>query len=152
VIFVTLGTNHDPFTRLVDGLAALPGDELVVQHGHSPAPPGVAEAVDFLPFADLLDRIRAADVVITHAGVGSILLCLRNGRTPLVVPRRRVHGEHVDDHQVELTSALDEAGKVVPVWDVAELPRLVAAAPPPIEPQPPAEGALHRAVRAALVA
>jgi UDP-N-acetylglucosamine transferase subunit ALG13 len=152
VIFVTLGTHHDPFTRLVDALAALPGEELVVQHGHSPAPPGVAEAVRFLPFAELLDRITAADVVVTHAGVGSILLCLRNGRTPLVVPRRRAHGEHVDDHQVELTSALEEAGKVVPVWDVAELPRLVADAPPPAEPRPAEEGRLHAAVRAALAA
>jgi UDP-N-acetylglucosamine transferase subunit ALG13 len=150
VIFVTLGTHHDPFTRLIDGLAALPADELVVQHGHSPAPPGVAEAVEFLAFADMLERIRAADVVVTHAGVGSILLCLRNGRTPLVVPRRRAHGEHVDDHQVELTSALADAGKVVPVWNVADLPRLVADAPPPAEPQPPREGPLHRAVKQAL--
>ena len=150
MIFVTLGTHHDPFNRLIDGLAALPGDELVVQHGHSPAPPGVLEAMEFLPFAEMLDRIRAADVVVTHAGVGSILLSLRNGRTPLVVPRRRVHGEHVDDHQVELTSALADAGKVIPVWNVADLPRLVADAPPPAAPQPPREGELHRAVRAAL--
>jgi UDP-N-acetylglucosamine transferase subunit ALG13 len=150
VIFVTLGTHHDPFPRLVDALGALPGDQLVVQHGHSAAPPHAARTMRFLPFAQMLDEIRAADVVVTHAGVGSILLSLRNGRTPLVVPRRHVHGEHVDDHQVELTSALAEAGKVVPVWDVADLPALVADAPPPREREPPREGPLHRAVRDAL--
>ena len=31
MIFVTLGTHHDPFTRVVDALASLPADDLVVQ-------------------------------------------------------------------------------------------------------------------------
>ena len=152
MIFVTVGTHHDPFGRLIDALAGLPADELVVQHGHSPAPARAREAVAFLPFEELVERIRAADVVITHAGVGSILLALREGRTPLVVPRRRAHGEHVDDHQVEFTAALADAGKVVPVWDVARLPELVARAPAAADPRPPVEGELQRAVRAALVA
>ncbi len=152
MIFVIVGTHHDPFPRLINGLSALPPDDLVVQYGHSPAPRAAAEVIDFLPFADMVERIRAADVVVTHAGVGSILLCLRNGRTPLVVPRRRRHGEHVDDHQVELTEALAERAKVVPVWNVGDLPRLVTTAPAPTGPRPPEPGPFHDAVRAALTA
>ena len=152
MIFVTLGTHHDPFPRLLHGVGALPSDELVVQYGHSARPHAAAEAIDFLPFADMVERIRAADVVVTHAGVGSILLCLRSGRTPLVVPRLRRHEEHVDDHQVELTQALAERGRVIPVWDVDDLPDLVAAAPAPTDPRPPKPGSLHDAVRAALTA
>jgi UDP-N-acetylglucosamine transferase subunit ALG13 len=134
----------------VDALEALPSRDLVLQHGHSAPPPGVGRSVDFLPFAEMVEQIRTADVVITHAGVGSILMCLRNGRKPLVVPRMRRHGEHVDDHQVELTRALGERDQVIPVWAVADLPKLVAAAPPPGEPHPPAGGPLHDAVRRAL--
>ena len=78
-----------------------------------------------------MEHIRVADVVVTHAGVGSILTCLRLGRTPLVVPRQSRFGEHVDDHQVELTRALADDGKVIPVWDVADLPALVESAPAP---------------------
>ena len=152
MIFVTLGTHHDPFPRLVGALDALPAGELVVQHGHSPRPEHAAETVDFLPFADMIERIRAADVVITHAGVGSILLCLRHGRTPLVVPRRQQFGEHVDDHQVELTRALAERGRVIAVWDVADLANLVATAPAATEPRSPQPGTLHEAVRGALYA
>ena len=96
--------------------------------------------------------IVSLNVVITHAGVGSILLCLRNGRKPLVVPRMHRFGEHVDDHQVELTRALGERDQVIPVWDVRELPRLVAEAPAPTAPRLPTARPLHEAVRRALYA
>lgn len=152
MIFVTLGTHHDPFSRLIDGLDALPAADLIVQYGHSLPPREASSTADFLPFADMVERIRRADAVITHAGVGSILLCLRNGHVPLVVPRQRRHGEHVDDHQVELTRALAERRTVIPVWDVADLPDLVATAPAPAGPQPVVPGPLHQAVSAALAA
>jgi len=150
VIFATLGTHHDPFPRLIEGLEALDGSRLVVQHGHSPAPARAAETVPFLPVADMIERIQTADVVVTHAGVGSILTCVRHGHTPLVVPRQHSLGEHVDDHQVELTRALAKDGKVIPVWDVAELPELVAVAPLPPAPSAEANADFHRAIREAL--
>lgn len=151
MIFVTVGTHPAPFTRLIDALGALPADELVVQYGHSPAPVGVREAVDFLGFGDVLDRIRAADAVVMHAGVGSILLARREGHLPIVVPRLHRAGEHVDDHQVELTEALAAERRVIPVWETRELAAAVATAPPRGEPRPPAPGPLHDAVRAALL-
>ena len=150
MIFVTLGTHHDPFPRLIEGLQALDGDELVVQYGHSPAPLHAAETNQFLPFESLIEQIRTADVVVTHAGVGSILTCLRLGRTPLVVPRQSRFGEHVDDHQVELTRALADDRKVIPVWDLDDLPRLVDVAPPPAAFNNAANDGFHQAVREAL--
>ena len=151
MIFVTIGTHHDPFPRLIERLAALDGEELVVQYGHNPAPAHAAKAVDFMTFAELEKHVQQADTVVTHAGVGSILTCLRNGRTPVVVPRQCNLGEHVDDHQVELTRALADQGKVIPVWDTAELPQLVAAAPAPAPALTPAGGEFHEALRAALL-
>jgi UDP-N-acetylglucosamine transferase subunit ALG13 len=150
LIFVTLGTHHDPFPRLIEGLQALDGHELVVQYGHSPAPLVATETTQFLPFEDLMEQIRAAHVVVTHAGVGSILTCLRLGRTPLVVPRQSRFGEHVDDHQVELTRALADERKVIPVWDIADLPRLVEVARPPAVLDNRANDPFHQAVRDAL--
>ena len=151
MIFVTVGTHHQPFARLIDALAALPDDELVVQHGHSPAPAAVREAVAFLSFREIAERMRSADVVVTHAGVGSILLARREGHTPVVVPRLHRHGEHVDDHQVELTEALAGRGAVIPVWEAQELAPAVADAPRRSEPRPPVAGPLHEAVRDALL-
>ena len=151
MIFVTVGTHRAPFARLMEALGALPAHELVVQHGYSPPPPGVREAVDFLGFGDVLDRIRAADVVVMHAGVGSILLARREGHLPIVVPRLHRRGEHVDDHQVELTEALAVEGQVIPAWETTDLAAAVAFVPPRGAPRPPSAGPLHHAVRAVML-
>jgi UDP-N-acetylglucosamine transferase subunit ALG13 len=58
-----------------------------------------------VPAAEMAQAIRDADVVVAHAGTGIALMALENGRCPVLVPRRRLHGEHVDDHQ--LTIALE---------------------------------------------
>lgn len=152
MIFVTVGTHHQPFGRLLDAVGALSDDQIIVQHGHSPAPAGVALAVPFLTFAEMEERMLTADVVVTHAGVGSILLALRCGHTPVVVPRLRRHGEHVDDHQAELAGALAQRGEVVVVDDLARLGPALATPPPRRPASNISEGALHRAVRAALLA
>ena len=129
MIFVTVGTHADPFQRLLDALAVLDGSELVVQHGNGTPPPGIDQAEAFMPFDRMLECFRAAEKVITHAGVGSILCASREGHVPLVVPRRPELGEHVDGHQAELTRALGARGSVIPVWDTEELPALLAAVP-----------------------
>ncbi|MBA3867343.1 MAG: hypothetical protein H0X42_13545 [Solirubrobacterales bacterium] len=83
-----------------------------------------------MPFDAMLECFREADVVITHAGVGSILCARSEGHVPLVVPRRHDLGEHVDEHQAELTRALAARGGVVAVWETANLAAAGAAAPP----------------------
>jgi CelD/BcsL family acetyltransferase involved in cellulose biosynthesis/UDP-N-acetylglucosamine transferase subunit ALG13 len=152
VIFVILGTHRQPFARLIDALETLPSEALVVQYGHSPAPGAALRAVPFMPFSEVLEEIGAADVVVTHAGVGSILCATRAGHTPVVVPRLKRHGEHVDDHQVELTAALAERGMVLPAWDMEHLAEAVRAVPPRRQPDAEAERPIHSAVRAELAA
>jgi len=70
VIFATVGTHAQPFTRFLSALASLE-DDVIVQYGHNPPPEGVSEAVAFMPFDVLNGHMREADVVVTHAGVGS---------------------------------------------------------------------------------
>jgi UDP-N-acetylglucosamine transferase subunit ALG13 len=150
LIFVTVGTHHDPFERLLGALGELDGSELVVQYGPGAPPPGVARAEAYLPFEQMVEYFREAEKVITHAGVGSILCARREGHTPLVVPRRHDLGEHVDEHQAELTRALAARGSVVAVWDLAELPTLLAEVPPRRAVTAAVEPPLCPSVRAAL--
>ncbi len=150
MIFVTVGTHHDPFARLLDALGQLDPAELVVQYGPGQPPPGVARAEAFMPFEQMVELFGEAEKVVTHAGVGSILLARREGHTPVVVPRRHDLGEHVDEHQAELTRALAARGTVVPVYDLAELGQIVAAAPPRRPPAESVEPPLCPSVRAAL--
>jgi UDP-N-acetylglucosamine transferase subunit ALG13 len=131
VILVTVGTNEARFDRLLEALDGLgEEEELLVQHGPSPVRPPGARCVDFLPFDELTAEMRRARVVVTHAGVGSTIASLLNGRIPVVVPRLARFGEAVDDHQVPFGRRLHEAGLVRFVEDPADLPAAVAG---PIE-------------------
>lgn len=151
MIFVTLGTHHQPFQRLLEALTEFDPEQIVVQYGPGSPPPGVRLAEAYMPFDEMLRNFEAAEGVITHAGVGSILCAKRAGHVPLVVPRQHALGEHVDDHQAELTKALEARGAVVAVWDVGRLRELADDAfarrrPAGAMPEP----ALCPSVRAAL--
>ncbi len=151
MIFVTVGTHQQPFDRLLEALETLDGEELIVQHGPGKAPANAAHAEAFMPFDRIIDLLGRADRVITHAGVGSIICARRAGHLPLVVPRRHDLGEHVDDHQAELTRSLEARGAVIPVWDVGELSTALASAPPRGPSSEPSDPQLCGAVRAALL-
>jgi len=48
------------------------------------------------------------DVVISHAGVGTAVDLLELGISPVLLPRRAEHGEHVDDHQLQIGTMLGD--------------------------------------------
>lgn len=131
MIFVTVGTNEAPFDRLLRALDELPGgEELVVQHGASGVRPQAARCLPFVPFDELVWHVRLARAVVMHAGVGSIMVALANGKRPVVVPRLARHGEAVDDHQVELATRLGAAGLVTVAEDAAQLRAALEAGTP----------------------
>jgi UDP-N-acetylglucosamine transferase subunit ALG13 len=133
VILVTAGTLHFPFERLLGALGDLPDDEELVVQSRAAGPlPAQARHVEDLPFDELAGLIRDARVVVCHAGVGSILTALENGKRPVTMPRLARYGEAVDDHQLPFARRLAEAGLVTLVEDPDELKAAIAspAAPP----------------------
>ena len=102
-------------------------EPVVVQHGPSALRPTGATCVDYVSFDRFVELVQEARVVVTHAGVGSILVTLMNGKRPVVVPRRADLGEHVDDHQLELSRRLAAIGVVTLVENVVDLQRALEA-------------------------
>ena len=134
MILVTVGTLHFPFERLMRAVDELPGDEELIVQSRAPGTrPVRARWVEDLPYEQLVAEIRRARVVVCHAGVGSILTVLTNGKRPIVVPRLGRYGEAVDDHQLAFGRRLADDGLVTLVEDPAELAAAVAA--PPDEPK-----------------
>jgi UDP-N-acetylglucosamine transferase subunit ALG13 len=138
LIFATLGTHHQPFDRFIRVALAIARDEqLVIQHGHTaPVPTGPSvQWHRWLAPDQMAALMRAADVVITHAGVATIVDALRAGHRPIVVPRRHHLGEHVDDHQLQIVGALEELGIVTRVHEgvagAQDPAATVVAWPPP---------------------
>jgi UDP-N-acetylglucosamine transferase subunit ALG13 len=117
LVFVTVGTDHHPFDRLVrwvDGWLADGGAtsaRCLVQTGRSEAPQ-VAEATDYLTYDEMRRAVDEAVAVVTHGGPGSIALSTSLGKRPIVVPRRKSLGEHVDDHQVAFARRIAQAGRI----------------------------------------
>jgi len=116
---VTLGTAQEfPFRRLLEALVPLLGPGGVLET--DPSEPlrtlwqTGGTSVDGLPVAarpwlgadDLGRALAEADVVVTHAGVGSALAALGAGRCPVLVPREVARGEVGDDHQEQLAREL----------------------------------------------
>lgn len=148
MIFATCGSSPIAFDRMMLALEALPADELIVQHGPSPAPP-CAEAYPFLPFGRMVELMEQVDIVVSHAGVGSIMCALQAGHMPIVFPRLKRHSETVDDHQAELAAALSVRGTVLVATTQQELLHAVQTVPPRTG-QVAFSSSLPRAVRAAI--
>jgi UDP-N-acetylglucosamine transferase subunit ALG13 len=129
MILVTTGTNGSPFDRLLREIGNIKVDEeIVVQHGPSALRPANATCVEYVRFPELVRLVRESRLVISHGGVGSILVATINGKHPLVVPRLARYGEVVDDHQHDLARRLERAQAVTLVEDPRRLPEIVQTA------------------------
>ncbi|MFN8234359.1 MAG: sulfotransferase [Actinomycetota bacterium] len=121
-VFVTVGTDHHPFDRIVDWVDSWlahgsRGVACFIQYGTSKAP-SFADGDRLVPHGEMSQRLATADVVVCHGGPGTILNSLRAGTKPIVLPRRADLGEHVDDHQRRFARRLQAAGLI----EVAETP------------------------------
>jgi UDP-N-acetylglucosamine transferase subunit ALG13 len=133
MIFVSVGTHEAPFDRMLRAVDDLELDEqIVVQHGPSHVRCEGAVESEYLSFDEVVDYIREARAVVMHAGVGSVMISLANGKRPIVMARLQRHGEHVDDHQLELARRLEANGLVTLVEDSAALAKALGrdAEPP----------------------
>jgi UDP-N-acetylglucosamine transferase subunit ALG13 len=109
LVFVTVGTDHHRFERLMDWIeewsARNPGARLVVQHGTARAVDG-AECSAFLPPERFRALLADAAAVVCPGGPGAIMETRAAGLRPIVVPRRGDLGEHVDNHQLAFSRFL----------------------------------------------
>lgn len=140
LLFVSVGTDHHPFDRLLgwvrDWSREHPGWDLQVQHGRS-ADPGAGTGFAFCDHDRLQELLGLADAVVSHGGPATITEARRYGHVPVVVPRDPTLGEHVDGHQQAFARRLGAAGLVhlaqTRAEFVAALDGVTAAPPTPAE-------------------
>lgn len=116
-VVVVVGTDHHPFGRLIGwvndwlGLHPEQATGFFVQSGTARVTP----ACPWSPFLDIdqLDvLLDQADVIVCHGGPASISNAWLRGQVPIVVPRLRRLGEHVDDHQLDFCLKVAELGRI----------------------------------------
>jgi UDP-N-acetylglucosamine transferase subunit ALG13 len=103
MIFVTVGTQlpFDRLIRAVDDWAALhPNVPVVAQVNEGRHVPRHLRAVPGLAPAQFAHHFAAAQVVVAHAGMGTIISALEAGKPLVLLPRLATLGEHRNDHQL----------------------------------------------------
>ena len=51
--------------------------------------------------ADYARAVAGAELVVAHAGMGSVITAGEHGKPIVLLPRRAAAGEHTNDHQVD---------------------------------------------------
>ena len=104
LIFLTVGTQG-PFDRLVrtvdEWIGAHPEIEAFGQIGDAEYRPANFETTEWMDPAGFDRRLADCELVVAHAGMGTILTALENARPIVILPRRAAFGEHRNDHQVD---------------------------------------------------
>lgn len=119
MIFVTVGTHEQPFNRLIEAVDRMKAgnvisDDVIIQIGYSTYEPKFCEWQKLYPYNKMLELVKQARIVITHGGPSSFIMPLQMGKVPIVVPRQKKYGEHINDHQVEFCKAVEErSGNII---------------------------------------
>ena len=131
MIFVTIGSMF-PFDRLIrvmDAWAlANPGQEVLAQIGDGAYEPKYTKFVRRLSQSDFGSTVARATLIVSHAGMGTVITAGRAGRPMVLLPRHQEWGEHTTDHQIATADWLSgKAGIHVAATD-ADLPAAILAA------------------------
>ncbi len=128
MILVTVG-GQMPFDRLVAAVDAWagsrPGADVLAQIGPTRLAPRNIRWVHLFDPDEFRRRVEEAELVVGHAGMGTILTALELGRPVVVMPRRGDLRETRNDHQFATAARLAERGLVHVARDAAELAALL---------------------------
>lgn len=114
MIFVALGTQDKSFKRLLEIAEQLNTvDKIVCQTGFTKYSSDKLEMHDYFNMSEYIEKIKQADVVLCHGGVGTMLNCLSLNKKIIVVPRLKKYDEHQNDHQLQVARIFKEQGHVL---------------------------------------
>ena len=127
MIFLTVGTWRSGYDRLVEAVDELLGRgvisvEVIAQIGNGSYKPKHKAVVDFCSPDEFKNLITGAWLVISHAGMGTIIETVQLLRPLIAVPRQRSLGEIDNDHQFVTAKQLESEGKMLVAYEVNELP------------------------------
>jgi len=127
LIFLTVGTLF-PFDRLVKAVdeairAHLLNDKVFAQIGKSKYKPRNMTYAPTLDTKNFDEKIKQAEYLISHAGIGSITAALSLNKPLLVMPRLKRFGEHVNDHQLGTARKFEKLGHILVAYTEDEVPK-----------------------------
>lgn len=124
MIFVTTGTQ-EPFDRLIKAIdelaSSLPNERIVAQVVTSEYEVRNMEVIGFISPQRFEQLTEEADLIVGHAGMGTIISALMKNKQLIVIPRDFSLGEHRNDHQMATARKMKELAYVNVVFSIKEL-------------------------------
>lgn len=124
MIFAIVGTQ-EPFDRLIELLdewSSIRGyNDIIAQVSSSGYKPKNFQSFDFIPVNEFNKILLNADLIVSHAGMGSIISALQYSKPIIVMPRLAKLKEHRNDHQLATAQSFAKLGYVTAVYTKEEL-------------------------------
>ncbi len=133
LIFLTVGTwrrGYDRVVKAVDDLVSrgVISEEVIAQTGYGCYTPQHMTVIKFCSPERFRELIAESRCVISHAGMGTIIETVRQGKPLIAVPRKPELKEVDNDHQFVTARQLESEGKILVAYEVSDLPEKLAAA------------------------
>lgn len=124
MIFLTVGAQM-PFERLVKAVDAWAGRAgrpyVFAQIGPTDYRPANMEWTRFLEAAAFKRQYERSNVIVAHAGTGTIITALHLGKPIVVMPRRASLRETRNDHQLATARQFSRFASVRVAWEEGDL-------------------------------
>jgi len=118
MILLTVGTQPMQFNRLIKEIDALIEEGIITQPvfaqiGDCTYIPKNMEYTSTLEKEKFDQLFTQCELIISHAGMGSINTALENNKPLIIYPRLQKFHEHVNDHQLYTAQKFCELGHVL---------------------------------------
>lgn len=130
MIIVTVGMQlgFDRLIKAMDALAPTLGMPVIAQTGEGSYQTHNMEARAKIASAGFEALLGDARLIVSHAGIGTVLTAARCKKPILLVPRRADLGEHRNDHQLATVRKLAGRPGILVAQDETGLQEQIAAA------------------------
>lgn len=127
-ILITIGSmSEKKFTRLFNIIEELceekilDGKEIIAQVGFDNYESKYFQTFDMIADEEFKKIIDESDLIISHAGTGTVISSLKKSKKVIIFPRMEKYDEHYDDHQLELCQLFSSKNYVMCAKNKKEL-------------------------------
>ncbi len=126
MILLSVGTqlHFDRLVRAVDGyLDNHSHIHVIAQVARSEYQPRNMRSQSFFDPAEYQRHFEAAQFIVGHAGMGTIIQSLLHGKPILIMPRQAALGEQRNDHQLATAQHFSQRAGILVAQDEHEVPQ-----------------------------
>ena len=130
MILVTVGMQlgFDRLIEAMDAIAPTLDMPIIAQTGLGSYEPTHMESREKIAPSEFERLVSEARVIVSHAGIGTVLTAQRLSTPIVLFPRRFDFGEHRNDHQVATVRNLEGRQGVLIAYDAEDLAGQIAEA------------------------